>query len=133
MRRTARPDGAHPRIDPTRVVSHSVSNRFVGLVTNIVADTAITQAEVHCSRHRVDPLMTTQGTHAQMTSAASKAGVSCPRSSGTVALRRRAPFMLRSGKYDTLGTFENCDNRASKGLSLGLRAFPWASFGKPIA
>jgi molybdopterin-binding protein len=51
---------AHPTTNPTRPVSHSVSNHFVGLVTNIVADAAMTQVEVQCGPHRVVSLMTTE-------------------------------------------------------------------------
>jgi len=51
---------AHPTTDPTRQISDSVSNRFVGLVTNIVADAAMTQVEVQCGPHRVVSLMTTE-------------------------------------------------------------------------
>ena len=51
---------AHPTTDPTRQASNSVSNRFVGLVTNIVADTVMTQVEIQCGQHRVVSLMTTE-------------------------------------------------------------------------
>ena len=51
---------AHPTASPTRPVSHSVSNQFVGLVTSIVADAAMTQVEVQCGPHRMVSLMTTE-------------------------------------------------------------------------
>ncbi|OLT43895.1 MerR family transcriptional regulator [Saccharomonospora sp. CUA-673] len=45
--------------DPT-AVGRSARNRFVGLVTNVVADTVMAQVEVQCGPHRVVSLMSTE-------------------------------------------------------------------------
>lgn len=41
-------DNAHPTPEPNSPVSRSARIRFVGLVTNIIADTVMTQVEVQC-------------------------------------------------------------------------------------
>ena len=41
-------DNAHPTPEPNSPVSGSVRTRFVGLVTNIIADTVMTRVEVQC-------------------------------------------------------------------------------------
>ncbi|KMS84362.1 TOBE domain-containing protein [Prauserella rugosa] len=45
--------------DPT-AVGRSARNRFVGLVTNVVADTVMAQVEVQCGPHRVVSLMSSE-------------------------------------------------------------------------
>ncbi len=45
-----------------RDVSHSVSNHLVRLVTNIIADAAMTQVKVQCGPHHLVSLMTTEAT-----------------------------------------------------------------------
>jgi molybdopterin-binding protein len=50
---------AHPARD-TSQVSRSARNQFVGLVTNIVTDTVMTQIELQCGPHRVVSLMSTE-------------------------------------------------------------------------
>ena len=53
-------DHANPAPDPTSQASCSARNRFVGLVTNVIADTVMTQIEVQCGPHRVVSLMSTE-------------------------------------------------------------------------
>jgi molybdopterin-binding protein len=53
-------DQAHPAPDPTSQVGRSARNRFVGLVTNVIADTVMAQIEVQCGPHRVVSLMSTE-------------------------------------------------------------------------
>ncbi|MFF0989797.1 TOBE domain-containing protein [Kocuria nitroreducens] len=45
--------------DPARVAS-SARNRFVGLVTEVVSDTVMSQVELQCGPHRVVSLMSTE-------------------------------------------------------------------------
>lgn len=45
--------------DPT-AVGRSARNRFVGLVTHVVADTVMAQVEVQCGPHRVVSLMSAE-------------------------------------------------------------------------
>jgi molybdopterin-binding protein len=45
--------------DPARVAS-SARNRFVGLVTDVVSDTVMSQVELQCGPHRVVSLMSTE-------------------------------------------------------------------------
>jgi molybdopterin-binding protein len=51
---------AHPPSDPTSRIGRSARNRFVGLVTNVITDTVMTQVEVQCGPHRVVSLMSTE-------------------------------------------------------------------------
>ena len=51
---------AHPPPDPTSSVGRSARNRFVGLVTNVIADTMMTHVELQCGPHRVVSLMSTE-------------------------------------------------------------------------
>jgi len=53
-------DNAHPTPEPISPVTRSARNRFVGLVTNVIADTVMTQVEVQCGPHRVVSLMSTE-------------------------------------------------------------------------
>lgn len=53
-------DHARPAPDPLSQVGRSARNRFVGLVTNVIADTVMTQIEVQCGPHRVVSLMSTE-------------------------------------------------------------------------
>ncbi|TDE94175.1 MerR family transcriptional regulator [Occultella glacieicola] len=50
---------AHAPEDPTATAS-SARNRFVGLVTNIVADTVMAQVELQCGPFRVVSLMSSE-------------------------------------------------------------------------
>jgi molybdopterin-binding protein len=50
---------AHPAPD-TSQTGRSARNRFVGLVTNVITDTVMTQIEVQCGPHRVVSLMSTE-------------------------------------------------------------------------
>ena len=50
---------AHPAPD-TSQVGRSARNRFVGLVTNVITDTVMTQIELQCGPHRVVSLMSTE-------------------------------------------------------------------------
>lgn len=50
---------AAPASDPS-LVDRSARNRFVGLVTNIVADKVIAQVELQCGPYRVVSLMTSE-------------------------------------------------------------------------
>ncbi len=45
--------------DPTRV-GRSARNRFVGLVTNVIADTVMAQVEIQCGPYRVVSLMSAE-------------------------------------------------------------------------
>ncbi|HEY3894415.1 MAG TPA: TOBE domain-containing protein [Pseudonocardiaceae bacterium] len=51
---------ARPAPDPTPRVGCSARNRFVGLVTEVIADTVMTQIEIQCGPHRVVSLMSTE-------------------------------------------------------------------------
>ena len=51
---------AHPAPDPTSELGRSARNRLVGLVTNVIADTVMTQIEMQCGPHRVVSLMSTE-------------------------------------------------------------------------
>ncbi|HEX6403652.1 MAG TPA: helix-turn-helix domain-containing protein [Pseudonocardiaceae bacterium] len=46
--------------DPTSQVGRSACNRFVGLVTNVIADTVMTQIELQCGPHRVVSLISAE-------------------------------------------------------------------------
>jgi molybdopterin-binding protein len=46
--------------DPISRIGSSARNRFVGLVTNVIADTVMTQIELQCGPHRVVSLMSTE-------------------------------------------------------------------------
>ncbi|MGI8613415.1 MAG: TOBE domain-containing protein [Nocardioidaceae bacterium] len=50
---------AAPASDPS-LVDRSARNRFVGLVTNIVADKVVAQVELQCGPYRVVSLMTSE-------------------------------------------------------------------------
>lgn len=52
----------HARVpsDPISRIGSSARNRFVGLVTNVIADTVMTQIELQCGSHRVVSLMSTE-------------------------------------------------------------------------
>lgn len=56
-------ENAHPTPEPTSPVTRSARNQFVGLVTNVIADTVMTQVEVQCGPHRVVSLMSTEAAH----------------------------------------------------------------------
>ncbi len=45
--------------DPTQV-SSSARNRFVGLVTRVIADTVMAQVEIQCGPHRIVSLMSSE-------------------------------------------------------------------------
>ena len=53
-------DHAHPTPDPTFRSARSAPNRFVGLVTDIISGTVMTQVEIQCGPHRVVSLMSTE-------------------------------------------------------------------------
>ena len=53
-------DHAHSAPDPTSQVGRSTRNRFVGLVTNVIADTVMTQVELQCGPHRVVSLISAE-------------------------------------------------------------------------
>jgi len=53
-------DHAHAPSDPTAPVGSSARNRLVGLVTNVLSDTVMTQIVVQCGPHRVVSLMSTE-------------------------------------------------------------------------
>lgn len=53
-------DHAHCTPDPTSQVGRSTRNRFVGLVTNVIADTVMTQIELQCGPHRVVSLISAE-------------------------------------------------------------------------
>ena len=53
-------DHAHPTPDPTSRTARSARNRFVGLVTDVIAGTVMTQVEIQCGPHRVVSLMSTE-------------------------------------------------------------------------
>lgn len=50
---------AHAATDPSRV-DRSARNRFVGLVTEVVADRVMAQVEMQCGPHRVVSLMSSE-------------------------------------------------------------------------
>jgi molybdopterin-binding protein len=50
---------AHPAPDSCRV-SRSARNHFVGLVTDVITDTVMTQVELQCGPYRVVSLMSTE-------------------------------------------------------------------------
>lgn len=50
---------AHPTRDTSRV-GRSARNHFVGLVTNVITDTVMTQIELQCGPHRIVSLMSTE-------------------------------------------------------------------------
>jgi molybdopterin-binding protein len=52
-------DNAADVHDPTRV-GRSARNRFVGLVTGVVADTVMAQVEIQCGPYRVVSLMSAE-------------------------------------------------------------------------
>lgn len=54
---------AHPAPDPASLVGGSDRNRFVGLVTNLITDTVMTQVELQCGPHRVVSVMSTEAAH----------------------------------------------------------------------
>jgi molybdopterin-binding protein len=54
---------ARPAPDPTSELGCSARNRFVGLVTEVIADTVMTQVELQCGPHRVISLMSTEAAH----------------------------------------------------------------------
>ncbi|MGH3821962.1 MAG: TOBE domain-containing protein [Pseudonocardiaceae bacterium] len=56
-------DNARPTPEPASSVTRSARNRFVGLVTNVIADNVMTQVEVQCGPHRVVSLMSTEAAH----------------------------------------------------------------------
>jgi molybdopterin-binding protein len=58
LARLARQNAVLPD-DPSEV-SRSARNRFVGLVTEIVSDTVMSQVEMQCGPHRVVSLMSTE-------------------------------------------------------------------------
>jgi molybdopterin-binding protein len=49
--------------DSTSPIGSSARNRLVGLVSNVVSDTVMTQIEVQCGPHRVVSLMSTEAAH----------------------------------------------------------------------
>jgi molybdopterin-binding protein len=51
---------AHSAPDPTSQVGRSACNRFVGLVTNVIADTVMSQIELQCGPHRVVSLISAE-------------------------------------------------------------------------
>jgi molybdopterin-binding protein len=53
---------ASPVADPSRV-ERSARNRFVGLVTEIISDTVMSQVELQCGPFRVVSLMSTEAVH----------------------------------------------------------------------
>ncbi len=55
-------DHAQPATDPSRV-ERSARNRFVGLVTEITADTVMAQVELQCGPFRVVSLMSSEAVH----------------------------------------------------------------------
>lgn len=50
---------ATPAVDPSNVL-RSARNRFVGLVTDVVSDTVMSQVELQCGPYRVVSLMSTE-------------------------------------------------------------------------
>ncbi|MBV8996985.1 MAG: helix-turn-helix domain-containing protein [Pseudonocardiales bacterium] len=56
-------DHARPTSNPTSRAARSAQNRFVGLVTNVIADTVMTQVEIQCGPHRVVSLMSTEAAY----------------------------------------------------------------------
>jgi molybdopterin-binding protein len=55
-------DQAPPARD-TSGVGRSARNRFLGLVTNVITGTVMTQIELQCGPHRVVSLMSTEAAH----------------------------------------------------------------------
>ena len=53
-------DHAHAPSDPTSLIGSSARNRLVGLVTNVISDTVMTQIEAQCGPYRVVSLMSTE-------------------------------------------------------------------------
>ncbi|MGH3669411.1 MAG: TOBE domain-containing protein [Pseudonocardiaceae bacterium] len=53
---------ARPPRGPLVVVERLASNRFVGLVTSVIADTKMTQIKIQCGSCRVVSLMSTDAT-----------------------------------------------------------------------
>lgn len=51
---------AHVVPDPTSHAGRSASNRFVGLVTNVITGTVMTQVELQCGPHRVVSLISAE-------------------------------------------------------------------------
>ena len=49
-----------PRPAPMPVVSESARNRFVGLVTEVISDTVMSQVELQCGPFRVVSLLSTE-------------------------------------------------------------------------
>jgi molybdopterin-binding protein len=49
--------------DDPIAVGRSARNRFVGLVTEVVADTVMAKVEIQCGPHRVVSLMSTDAVH----------------------------------------------------------------------
>lgn len=53
-------DHAHSVPDPTSQAGRCAGNRFVGLVTNVIAGTVMTQVELQCGPHRVVSLISAE-------------------------------------------------------------------------
>ena len=58
LARLARSNSVLP-VDPSRI-GRSARNRFVGLVTEVISDTVMSQVELQCGPHRVVSLMSTE-------------------------------------------------------------------------
>ncbi|GAA3202392.1 TOBE domain-containing protein [Microbacterium terregens] len=58
LARLARKNSVLP-VDPAEI-GRSARNRFVGLVTEVVSDTVMSQVELQCGPHRVVSLMSTE-------------------------------------------------------------------------
>jgi molybdopterin-binding protein len=58
LARLARSNAVLP-VDPSRI-GRSARNRFVGLVTEVISDTVMSQVELQCGPHRVVSLMSTE-------------------------------------------------------------------------
>jgi len=58
LARLARSTAVLP-VDPSRI-GRSARNRFVGLVTEVISDTVMSQVELQCGPHRVVSLMSTE-------------------------------------------------------------------------
>jgi excisionase family DNA binding protein len=54
---------ARPPLDPLSLVARMDYNRFVGLVTNVLADTETAQIEIQCGPYRVVSQMSTDTTN----------------------------------------------------------------------
>jgi molybdopterin-binding protein len=61
LARLARSNAVLPA-DPSEV-GRSARNRFVGLVTEVISDTVMSQVELQCGPHRVVSLMSTEAVH----------------------------------------------------------------------